>query len=86
MTDEQIIKALEYCSRSDVGECGECPFFEKCENDELLVTYTLDIIKRQKEMIRALINAQETLWKAIGEKDKEIERLKSGHILYGSEE
>ena len=44
-----------------------------------------ETIQNQDEMIRALINAQETLQKTIAEKDKEIDKLKSGHILYGRE-
>lgn len=75
MTDEQIIKALEHCSGSIQYCCQDCPFYEQCENDDELVKYALDLVNRQKEtiqnqdeMIRALINAQETL-------QKETERL-----------
>ena len=69
MTDEQIVKALEYCSSSDLGMCKICPFYEQCENDEQLVKYTLDLIKRQKAEIeklrekydRAMFNLQAVL-------------------------
>ena len=46
LKDEEIVKALEHCSSSDLGECRNCPFYEQCENDEQLVKYTLDLINR----------------------------------------
>ena len=49
MTDEQIIKALEYCCGSIQNDCRDCPFGERCENDESLLKYSLDLINRQKE-------------------------------------
>ena len=58
MTDEQIVKALEYCSSSDLGQCKDCPFYEQCENDELLAKYTLDLINRQKAEIERLQKLQ----------------------------
>ena len=92
MTDNEIIKALDKCA--SIGEsCEECPFYDYTDCDSRLKEEFHNLINRQKEtiqnqdeMIRALINAQETLQKAMIEKDKEIERLKSGHILYDSEE
>ena len=54
LTDEQIVKALEFCSSSDLGECKSCPFYEQCENDELLAKYTLDLINRQSAEIDEL--------------------------------
>ena len=63
MTDEQIVKALEYCSSSDLGQCRNCPFYEQCENDEQLVKYTLDLIKRQKAEIERLEKHAQTIVK-----------------------
>ena len=54
LKDEEIIKALEHCSSSDLGECRNCPFYEQCENDEQLVKYALDLINRQKAEIERL--------------------------------
>ena len=72
MTDDEIIELADICC-SDVPYCAMCPLdADTVSADECmgkLLRMCLDIINRQKEMIRALINAQETL-------QKEIERLK----------
>ena len=57
MTDEQIIKALEYCFTRgfDESTCYECPFYTataKCTED--LRENALDLIKRQKAKIESL--------------------------------
>ncbi len=45
MTDEQIIKALECCSKKD---CKQCPAFdENIECGENLITLALDLINRK---------------------------------------
>ena len=51
MTDKDITKALECCSYND---CTDCPLknsdtFDECTR--LLSTYSLDLIKRQEELI-----------------------------------
>ena len=81
LTDEQIIKALEYCSSSDLGQCRNCPFYEQCENDEQLVKYTLDLIKRKDAVIEQkdieidiLIKKKEALRDEICELQAENER------------
>lgn len=86
MTDEQVIK---------IYEDSLCIAKDGVVFDEIRPEHVKDIvdafnrqketIQNQDEMIRALINAQETLQKAMAEKDKEIERLREGHILYDSE-
>lgn len=88
MTDNEIIKALECCKETVADcKCQECPLkdteVETCIT--VLTRKAFDLINRQKEtiqsqdeMIRALINAQETL-------QKEIKKLKMGHILYDGE-
>ena len=105
MTDE-IKKAMGCCASSSCSDCG----LEECKAHYIpkgvidLINRQRETIQNQDEMIRALINAQETLQKEITEKDEEIEdlyrcldnrilecssykdeieRLKSGHILYG---
>lgn len=68
MTDNEIIKALEYCF-DDEADCEFCPFNEKCEKGgERLITYALDLTKRQKaeiehtkQMLNAAIAGQETM-------------------------
>ncbi len=56
MTDEQIIKALECCNKSDNGKgCFECPYRQYCpdclrrRNED-----TIDLINRQKAEIERL--------------------------------
>ena len=76
MTDIEIIKALEYCC-DDEAACEFCPFNEKCEKSgERLITYALDLIKRQKEeiehtkeMLNAAIAGQETMQRYFLSKD-----------------
>lgn len=83
MTDKQIIKALEHCSSDEVGLCHICPLDGECNGDiTILLKYALDLINRQKaeierltEMHNAIIAGQETLQKALAERNAEIERL-----------
>lgn len=49
MTDEQIIKALEYCK---IGECDDCPFYGAKEDCEVeLPEEALNLINRKKAEI-----------------------------------
>lgn len=65
MTDEQIVKALECCIKSDhFGECfaNKCPMIseEGCKvwnDDHKLLNMLYDLIKRQQEEIEALKKA-----------------------------
>lgn len=78
MTDKAIIKALECCSSGEAMICEECPLNEECYNDELdLAELALDIINRQQEQLEAAANGQETLQKALAEKDREVAELNS---------
>lgn len=73
MTDEHIVKALEYCVRyKNHMACRGCPFSGGiCEEDGLaLQKHSLDLIKRQQTEIEdlkadkeALINGQLTMQK-----------------------
>jgi hypothetical protein len=81
MTDEQVIKIK-------IDEDSLCIAKDGVVFDEIRPEHVKDIvdafnrqketIQSQDEMIRALINAQETL-------QKEIKKLKKGHILYDGE-
>lgn len=55
MTDEQIIKALEYCS-TDVREntCPQCAFYKKHRCSTLMLNAASDLINRQKAEIERL--------------------------------
>ena len=69
MTDDEIIKALECCSKG-FGNCDGCPYDDDnadcvtLKGETLMMKDVIDLINRQKA---------------------EIERLKKGHILYESE-
>ncbi|MBQ5825146.1 MAG: hypothetical protein IIW48_10130 [Clostridia bacterium] len=83
MTDNEIIKALECCGKSGwLFDCEGCPCYDENEDiqtsecQERLMNKALDLINRQQEMIDALIAGQETLQKALAEKNAEIEKLK----------
>ena len=55
MTDEQIIKALEYCS-TNVREntCPKCAFYKKHRCSTLMLNAVSDLINRQKAEIERL--------------------------------
>ena len=77
MTDNEIIKALECCTDESYENCNECPYSTdtlSCERLKLLED-SLDLINHKQELLEAAIAGQETLQKALAEKEKEIERL-----------
>ena len=56
-TDEEVIKALECCSKDNVKDCDACPYEDMetktyCVNE--LIKDALDLINRQKEQIEEL--------------------------------
>ena len=51
MTDNNIIKVLEYCTTD--GWCANCPHEKKCIEDEI-TQLALDLINRQKAEIERL--------------------------------
>ena len=71
MTDEQIVKALECCIKSDhLGECfaNKCPMIseEGCKvwnDDHKLLNMLYDLIKRQQEEIESLEADYENVYK-----------------------
>lgn len=75
MTDKEIIKAVERCLSGKEELCKECPLNGKCYGDVDYLLESLDIINRQQEQLEAAANGQETLQKALAEKDREVERL-----------
>lgn len=78
MTDKEIIKALECCLSGKEELCKECPLNGKCYGDvDYLLELALDLINRQQEQIEAAIAGQETLQKALAEKDREVAELNS---------
>lgn len=74
-TDAEIMKALECCSE-DSSNCKECPLYNKSGNCLIVLDKAaIDLINRKNEMIDALIAGQETLQKAIAERDAEIKQI-----------
>ena len=77
IADEQIIKALEYCSKQDT--CDEkCPF--RYVNDgkqcyPTLLGNALDLINRKQKKIEKLEKIERLSIKIIEKQDVEIERL-----------
>lgn len=67
MTDTEIIKALEDLLKN----------FEGRVVDFMAISSAIDLINRQQEMIDGLIAGQETLQKALAEKNAEIEELEA---------
>lgn len=87
LTDNEIIKALECCSTGIfVCDTEACPLKDSVPDTIAacrfeLVILALDLINRLQADKEALIAGQETLQKALAEKDKEIERLKAENEL-----
>ena len=77
MTDNEIIKALESCSKHNC--CNECPNFHTlCEGDStVMVRKALDLINRQKaeiEQWKEEANRYQNLW---CEAEKDLQIVKS---------
>lgn len=93
LTDEQIIKALEFCIQVDCDICDVCPLHDKesgCLEIDLRVP-ALNLIKRQKTEIKQkdieidiLIRKKESLRDEIRELQSEVERLKEFEYMYNS--
>lgn len=79
MIEKDTIKGLECCTDEWYENCNECPYSidtVSCERMKLLED-SLDLINHKQELLEAAIAGQETLQKALAEKEKEkeIERL-----------
>lgn len=73
-TDEQIIKALEYCS-TDVREntCPKCAFYKKHRCSTLMLNAVSDLINRKNaEIERLLQKLQQAKSEAFAERLKAI--------------
>lgn len=46
MTNEEIVKALRQCAKSDCSSCGMCPIFPDRECVEHLVTAAASLIEQ----------------------------------------
>ena len=78
MTDKEIIKALECCFSDEAMICEKCPLNEERRGDVFyLLELALDLINRQQEQLEATIAGQDTLQKALAEKDREAAELNS---------
>lgn len=89
MTDNEIIKALNYCcgnigyndEECNKDMCYQVALPESRDGDirwckQWLIKDAIDLINRQKEEIKSLIAGQETLQNHITNLGAEIERLK----------
>lgn len=75
MIEKDTIKGLECCTDEWYENCNECPYSidtVSCERMKLLED-SLDLINHKQELLEAAIAGQETLQKALADKDKEIE-------------
>ena len=79
MIEKDTIKGLECCTDEWYENCNECPYSidtVSCERMKLLED-SLDLINHKQGLPDAAIAGQETLQKALAEKEREIERLKN---------
>lgn len=89
MTDNDIIKALEYCASSKTSDaCKGCPLLRdngSCRDDGLLLYESaLEIINRQKAEITDLKAKKKICAEVIARQDKEIENLSKAVDNYES--
>lgn len=77
MTDEQIIKALECCVKTEfISDCAKCEMFAfDCK--DILIENALDLINRQKAEKERLEDENYTLKNKIEIRDNLIEQLGS---------
>lgn len=83
-TDEEIIKALEYCNAGRT-DCDKCVVKRKCESypfHSAVAEYAIDLINRQKSEIERLktenkiyIQANQVIGYQRDQRDKEIDEL-----------
>lgn len=69
LTDEEIIKALEYCN-VDRSECDKCVLKRKCESypfHSAVAEYAFDLINRQKVEIERLKECPKCVYEYDGE-------------------
>ena len=74
MIEKETIKGLECCTDEWYENCNECPYSidtVSCERMKLLKD-SLDLINHKQELLEAAIAGQETLQKALAEKDREV--------------
>lgn len=79
LTDEEIKSSLEVIATTQ--NCNECKIrnckWGTCNCSQITANTALDLINRQQEQLEATIAGQETLQKALAEKNAEIERRKN---------
>ena len=78
MIEKDTIKGLECCLDEKIEKCDECPYCVDtimCKRRELLED-TFELINHKQELLEAAIAGQETLQKALAEKEREVDDLK----------
>lgn len=75
LTDEEIIKALEFCIDTKSCRCSDCQFDKVVGCQEYLMNYTLDIINRQKEQNEQLKHELKMMLETAKSYKSEIEEL-----------
>ena len=79
LTDEEIKSSLEVIATTQ--NCNDCKIrnckWGTCNCSQITANTALDLINRQQEQLEAAANGQETLQKALAEKNAEIERRKN---------
>lgn len=79
MVEKDTIKGLECCLDEKIEKCDECPYCVDtimCKRRELLED-TFNLINHKQELLEAAIAGQETLQKALADKNKEVAELNS---------
>lgn len=74
MTESEIMKALECCSKVVDEGCGECPMYEKDCNEVSLEKLALDLINRKNAEIERLEESRAEWKEAALRKAKELDK------------
>lgn len=73
MTDNEIIKALEYCASANINSCDDCPFDKRCQAGENLCKHVLDLINRQTAEIERLKSLERNVYETVKKLKNKIE-------------
>lgn len=84
MTDVEIIKGLECCSKFSPGICKECPYYDIPCNmcSRMLRQHAFNLINHQKAEIKELTDKHWNECRQIAEDDKLLKDIKTAPVAF----
>ena len=88
MTEKEIIKRLECCSKVSFGICRKCPYYSipSYECSYLVKQHALNLINRQKAEIEELTEKHHNECRQIAKYDDSLRQYKKSLIKYQEKE